>query len=368
MLLFLAIGNTAAARSVWDDAPGCYSHDDTGYLVNGCVKFILYQYMESNNMYRWAQNNGISLNLLISNELAPSTVVRSIGTIVDGLDAYQNEQQKLILMVSKACDTAHDYVSCAYLKSRGESIDMNAVAKRENQRAKDASQQEAKTDADYAQQRADSDAHFNSVMGALQSMPGGNNPNAVLDAGNRQAAQMRSIGDSNTGTQQQAQQQAAQAQQQATQARVAAQQQAQLAAQQAQTGYGAATTNTYTAANTSASAPEVCPNMQPYPDFGSHCNPVQSEASCVKVVTSSWHPPTATGDGSLAVTFENICGNTVRITVWGPAGGSNAGETLNVGSGQQYTFANDRQQYSYQVDDGIDCPGNNLRPSCRTGH
>jgi|GEM_PF-5825854 len=67
----------------------------------------------------------------------------------------------------------------------------------------------------------------------------------------------------------------------------------------------------------------------------------------------------------LRVTFQNICSSTVRITAWGPAGGSNTGETQNVGPGAQYVFNNDRQQYQYQVDDCIDCAGNIMRPGCK---
>jgi hypothetical protein len=68
------------------------------------------------------------------------------------------------------------------------------------QEQKDELRQETEDRAERARQ---SDARFNTVLGALQSLPGGNDPNAIVNAGAQQAAALRAIGDANAARQQQ---------------------------------------------------------------------------------------------------------------------------------------------------------------------
>jgi membrane protein involved in colicin uptake len=91
---------------------------------------------------------------------------------------------------------------------------------------------------------------MNAVMGALQSAPGGSDPNAVVNAGNQQAAAIRATGDANAAQQQAAVQQRLAAQQAAQQVaqEKAASQQAQQAQQTAKQ-----TNSSGTAANSSGS-------------------------------------------------------------------------------------------------------------------
>jgi hypothetical protein len=185
--LFVAIGNVAAARAVWEQAPGCHSHDMNGNATNGCVKFIM-GYDDTSLAITWVGNR---------------------------LSAYNSDKPKLYAMAQEACNNAHDQASCSYLNSQGAHVDMAAI-NREHEARTDAVLASVDEKREEQQEKSrESDARFNAVMGALQSMPGASDPNAIVNAGNQQAAQMRAIGDAN-----------ATAQKQATQARIAAQQQA----------------------------------------------------------------------------------------------------------------------------------------------
>jgi hypothetical protein len=156
-----AIDNQEAARAVWEFAPGCYSQDwRAGTPVNGCIGDALYN--------------------------------RSV---------FASAPQDLLEMMRQSCKSIHDRESCEYLESQGETVDMAAVAEEENERHEAIQENRESNIADLDQARAQSEARRNALFSALQSMPGANDPNAVLDAGNRQAAAMRSIGDANAAQQ-----------------------------------------------------------------------------------------------------------------------------------------------------------------------
>src|SRR5204862_1540055 len=91
------------------------------------------------------------------------------------------------------------------LRYQGESVDMAAVAQAENERHEAIQENRESNAAAVQQARADAQARRNALFSALRSMPGGSDPNAVLNAGNQQAAAMRSIGDANAARQRQAQ-------------------------------------------------------------------------------------------------------------------------------------------------------------------
>jgi hypothetical protein len=193
--LFYSIGNVAAAKAVWEQAPGCHSHDMNGNATNGCVKFIV--------------------------ALTPDTGVGPIwlGDLSTHLSAYNSDRAKLLTMAREACNNAHDPASCYFLQQHGAQIDMAAIY-RESDARDDAYLAQLDEERRARQEKGrETDARFNAAMGALQNMPGAGDPNAIVNASDQQAAQMRAIGDAS-----------ATAQQQAAQARIAAQQQA--AAQQ----------------------------------------------------------------------------------------------------------------------------------------
>lgn len=54
---------------------------------------------------------------------------------------------------------------------------------------------------DQSKRLRENDARYDIVVGALQGMPGGSDPNAIVNAGNQQAAAIRAIGDANAARQ-----------------------------------------------------------------------------------------------------------------------------------------------------------------------
>ena len=159
--LLFAIGNSAAAATVWEQADGCYSFDRES-PINRCVGFAL---LHSN--------------------------------------LYSSEPQRLIRMARQACNSIHDRDSCEFLSGQGQRVDMNAVVTAENDRGEANREFSRQAEADSERAKADAQASRNRIFSALQSMPGGSDPNAILTAGNQQAASMRAIGDANTVRQQQ---------------------------------------------------------------------------------------------------------------------------------------------------------------------
>jgi TPR repeat protein len=183
-LLGLALydfGNKDAAKAVWEFAPGCYSYDKRGGSpVNGCT----------NAMDEWDDDffgaipptGGIYPQSL---EI-PSSPARI---------AFRFEPERLAKILWQSCTTVHDRPSCAFLQSEGAHIDMGAVDQAEQERSQAIENYRAEKRAAFELSRADSVARRNAVLGALQQFAGGYNPNAIVDAGNQQAAQLRAIGD-----------------------------------------------------------------------------------------------------------------------------------------------------------------------------
>ncbi len=116
--------------------------------------------------------------------------------------------------------------------------------------------------------------------------------------------------------------------------------------------------------NAIASVSETCPNMQPYPDEGFHCNPVRDQNQCVKIQSSTWGGGSSTGIGELTVVFVNICSQSIRISTIGSD--NDPGELQMLAGGQVYTFGHSQRdsRYQYNADDGTDCFVNNNRPGC----
>jgi hypothetical protein len=178
--------------------------DVNGSPTDGCVKYIL----------GYGNGNSSGWLLQMSSQFQ---------------QAYRSNPSRLLALAREACDTAHDPDSCRFVQSKGDHVDMAAIQQEAEYRSDSV---EATLDSQREERREkarESDARFNGVMGALQSMPGANDPNAILNAGNQQAASIRSIGDANAAAARQriADQQAAQQQVSARE-----QQEAQLVTQQ----------------------------------------------------------------------------------------------------------------------------------------
>lgn len=179
---FYHIGNVAAARAVWEQAPGCHAfYQRTGLPVDGCVQYVV--------------GGGDSL---ASSELSDFLSKDNARL------AYQSDPKKLLTMAAKACTSLYDRASCEFLQQLGVRVDMNAVRAHEDQQLQAFGEAFDRDMAASEEKTRESDERFNAIMGALQSMPGGNDPNAILDTANQQAAAMRAIGDANSARQQQA--------------------------------------------------------------------------------------------------------------------------------------------------------------------
>jgi len=116
----------------------------------------------------------------------------------------------------------------------------------------------------------------------------------------------------------------------------------------------------------SAVVAEQCPHEE-YPDMGAHCNPVKSLLQCVQVGSSDWSAP---ADPSLVawltVHFTNTCSQTIRLVVSSGDPAAPEGNLLNLEPRGAFTFVNQQHsnRYKYSADDGIDCSVNNARPGC----
>lgn len=168
-----SLGNVEAAKTVWERAPGCYSIDHrAGTPTNGCV----------NSMLGYGDRIGSALSVADRRRLDP-------------YNAYKSEPERLLGALSQSCNTIHDRDSCEFLQTKGIAVDMAAVVEAENEFRGGVNENRERVQGKLEQAREQSEARRNALFGALQSLPGGNDPNAVLNAGNRQAAAMRRIGD-----------------------------------------------------------------------------------------------------------------------------------------------------------------------------
>jgi hypothetical protein len=188
--VFFEIGNAAAAKAVWEQAPGCMAFVGPGTVGNGCIRFILQR-----NLSR------------------PDTLQLQFHD--DPTGAYTDDPPRLLKIARQACGTQWDQpgvgswmmvpdrAACEFVQRNGGAVNMVAVDEGEanvRQMQKDQAAQDREFRAEQSQQ---TDARLNAVVGALQSAPGGNDPNAIVNAGNQQAAAMRAIGDAAAARQQQ---------------------------------------------------------------------------------------------------------------------------------------------------------------------
>jgi hypothetical protein len=278
--VFYTIGNIATARAIWEHAPGCYVFDSPAHRVNGCMKYIVKPSMDMRDLpYSLSMDN----NFPKGNAIA----------------AYESAPDTLLQLARQACtpdrrmwepEIAPDRSSCEFLAGRGKNVDMAAVESQEA-KTKQARKEQADQDrSERAERRQESNARFNAVIGAMQSMPGASDPNAVVNAGNQQAAAIRAVGDADALQQQAAAQQ-----------RLTAQQDAQLAAHQLVAGQQAASQNASSGTpsgstrnsggNTSATAGQYAASLS---------------ATCIR---GFWDPKFYNW-----LSFENICGQSVHLS------------------------------------------------------
>jgi hypothetical protein len=172
---FAALGNLAVAKAIWEKAPGCHSHDRAGNPINGCMAFVLSSDPDW-GVYRGDWHHDYQ----IQHE-----------------QAYGSDAEKLFAMARQACKETLDFSSCLYLKKHGVPIDMQVVREAETQRRQNVREAWDEAEEELAQKDREKDARFNAFMSVLSSMPGAKDPNAIVNAANRQGTEMMALGAAN---------------------------------------------------------------------------------------------------------------------------------------------------------------------------
>jgi hypothetical protein len=206
--------------------------------------------------------------------------------------------------VQTLCNKFNAPEACQRVNELGGSTDVEAAKVRYDANAdrefQENQEQTQRRKEELAQNAQDRDAHRNAVIGALQSMPGANDPNAIVNAGNQQAAVIRATGDANAAQQQATAEQRAAAElaaQQAAQRRTAAQQAQQAANQKASssvTGTPGGNSNSPSSGGSGTSGGNA----------GSYLAPITQGG-----VREFWDPKFYNW-----LSFENDCGQAISLT------------------------------------------------------
>jgi hypothetical protein len=233
-------------------------------------------------------------------EFAPgcSTYIKGVLEDVCFGPAWSNISDKATVkrIARKTCDTVHDQTACEYLANLGEKVDMNAVQRAKAQAVEDRQEYEDAKAEKLA--KADAEANRpNTLLAVLQGMPGANDPNAIVNAGNQQAAAMRAIGNANAA-----------AQQQAMQARVSTQEQA---AQQVQSAAPQKSQQNVATPSSSAGSAEDSGSVASAPNGASSSTSSTRYASPLpySCIRQYWDPQFYNW-----LSFENDCGVAVNLT------------------------------------------------------
>jgi hypothetical protein len=216
---------------------------------------------------------------------------------------------------------------CEEFNNRGGHANLAAARAQWEANVQDEADQRKQDQEDRAERAQASDARFNAALGALQGLPGGNDPNAILNAGAQQAAAMRAVGDAH-----------AERQAVVTQQRVSAQ----------------APPPTYvsnklsTAANSESPAPLPTTNPSDSATV-SYLTPLNT--SCVR---QYWDPQVYNW-----LSFENDCGQPIYLTFifhqtvgWAMSGGMNLAPSAHQNTGRSSNDINQAQGFDMYV-----CPG-----------
>jgi hypothetical protein len=111
------------------------------------------------------------------------------------------EQAEATRVYGEICTTYA--MSCQEFNRRGGHVDLAAAKAQQQTNIQEQKAERQQETEDRAERARATDARFNAVLGTLQGLPGGSDPNAILNAGAQQAAALRAIGDANAARQQQ---------------------------------------------------------------------------------------------------------------------------------------------------------------------
>jgi TPR repeat protein len=121
-----------------------------------------------------------------------AAVYRRVGETSNARLAYQ-----------QICTSYSIPSACEEFKELGGTVDMDAVETAYRENRQDEKDQRQKDAEDRAGHLRENDARYDTVVSALQGMSGGSDQNAIINAGNQQAAAIRAIGDANAVRQRQ---------------------------------------------------------------------------------------------------------------------------------------------------------------------
>ena len=161
------IGNIDGAKAIIQHAPGCHSFTDAGDPQDRCFDhFLVY----------WS---------------------------ILGAKGLLTADETMALARSALSYARSDFTAAQYISSHGGTANV-AAAQQANQEAR-ANAREVVQQQNAANDRLEAarDARRDALLGSLREMPGASDPNAIVNAGNRQAAAIRAIGDANAARQQQ---------------------------------------------------------------------------------------------------------------------------------------------------------------------
>lgn len=161
------IGNIESAKTIIQHAPGCHSFTVGGDPQDRCFDTFLL--------------------------LSPRLGAKDLLT----------PDEMMALARSALSYARSDFTAAQYISSHGGSANV-AAAQQANEAARANTREVVQQHNDAADKvEAARDARRDAVLGSLQQMPGASDPNAILNAGNQQAAAIRAIGDANAARQQQ---------------------------------------------------------------------------------------------------------------------------------------------------------------------
>jgi hypothetical protein len=161
------IGNIEGAKAIIQHAPGCHSFTVGGDPQDRCFDGFLID----------------SLRLVVKGLLTPD--------------------ETMALARSALSYARSDYTAAQYISSHGGTANV-AAAQQAHQEARANSREVVQQHNDAIDKvEAARDARRDAVLGSLREMPGASDPNAIVNAGNQQAAAIRAIGDANAARQQQ---------------------------------------------------------------------------------------------------------------------------------------------------------------------
>jgi hypothetical protein len=113
--------------------------------------------------------------------------------------AARNDKRDEQELLGSLCHEYGDKWSddCQLYKQNGGSVDLDAVEAAASQFHQALNAQIEQANEAATERQREHDANFNAIVGALQSLPGANDPNAIVDAANQRAANITAVGAAN---------------------------------------------------------------------------------------------------------------------------------------------------------------------------